>query len=172
LFSACNGTAPAVQGTGASTASTTGSTTFAAAETATPTVQQPKGNPQPKLPTIKLWVGTNQISAEIASSVDQIRAGMMFRTNMAEMEGMLFVFPMPQQLAFYMRNTLLLHAQYSPPALLRVYRFRRHDRGNVPNGTAQRNAYSLKVEPDSIRSRDEARLVRAAQHQSRDGPFH
>jgi uncharacterized protein len=103
LFSACNGTAPAVQGTGASTASTT----FAAAETAPPTVQQPKGNPQPKLPTIKLWVGTNQISAEIASTVDQIRTGMMFRTNMAEMEGMLFVFPMPQQLAFYMRNTLL-----------------------------------------------------------------
>ena len=107
LFSACNGTAPAVQGTGASTASTTGSTTSAAAETAPPTVQQPKGNPQPKLPTIKLWVGTNQISAEIASTVDQIRTGMMFRTNMAEMEGMLFVFPMPQQLAFYMRNTLL-----------------------------------------------------------------
>jgi uncharacterized membrane protein (UPF0127 family) len=32
---------------------------------------------------------------------------MMFRTNMAEMEGMLFVFPQPQQVAFYMKNTLL-----------------------------------------------------------------
>ena len=67
----------------------------------------PRGTPQLKLPVLKLWVGTNQISAEIASTVDQIRTGMMFRTNMAEMEGMLFVFGEPQQVAFYMRNTLL-----------------------------------------------------------------
>jgi uncharacterized membrane protein (UPF0127 family) len=96
------------------------------AEVATTAAERPKpkGNPQPKLPVLKLWVGTNQISAEIASTLDQIRSGMMFRTNMAEMEGMLFVFPQPQQVAFYMRNTLLpLSCAYidSEGTILEVY---------------------------------------------------
>lgn len=66
-----------------------------------------RGQPQGKLPTVKLWAGTNSISAEVASTLNQIRTGMMWRTNMAEMEGMLFAFPAPQQANFYMRNTLL-----------------------------------------------------------------
>jgi uncharacterized protein len=91
---ACNGQGTAGQGT--------------AAVAPAPTAQAvPKGNPQPKLPVLKLWVGTNQVSAEIASTLHQIQTGMMFRTNMAEMEGMLFVFPQPQQVAFYMKNTLI-----------------------------------------------------------------
>ena len=66
------------------------------------------GQPQPRLQTRQLWVGTNEITAEIAANGRQIAIGMMRRTNMAEMEGMLFVMPgRPQQIAFYMRNTLL-----------------------------------------------------------------
>jgi uncharacterized protein len=94
---ACNGQGTAGQGTAA----------VAPAPSASTTQVIPKGNPQPKLPVLKLWVGTNQVSAEIASTLIQIQTGMMFRTNMAEMEGMLFVFPQPQQVAFYMRNTLI-----------------------------------------------------------------
>lgn len=101
LLAACNGDNPAGQGT----------TVTASPQVASPapsaTAVQPLGQPQPKLPVLKLWVGTNQVSAEIASTLDQIRTGMMFRTNMAEMEGMLFVFPQPQQVAFYMKNTLI-----------------------------------------------------------------
>ena len=79
-------------------------------------VAQPKGSPQPKLPTVKLWVGTNQVTAEIASTQQQIQTGMMFRTNMAEMDGMIFVFPQPNQVAFYMRNTLIpLSCAYIDP---------------------------------------------------------
>jgi uncharacterized membrane protein (UPF0127 family) len=79
-------------------------------------VAKAKGAPQPKLPTVKLWVGTNQVTAEIASTHQQIQTGMMFRTNMAEMEGMLFVFPQPNQVAFYMRNTLIpLSCAYIDP---------------------------------------------------------
>ena len=74
------------------------------------------GTPQPKLPTVKLWVGTNEISAEIARTPVQIATGMMWRTNMAEMEGMLFVFPAANDVAFYMRNTLLpLSCAYIDP---------------------------------------------------------
>ena len=62
---------------------------------------------QPKLQTLKLWVGTNEISAELALNLDQIQTGMMWRTNMNEMDGMLFVFPKAYQTAFWMKNTLL-----------------------------------------------------------------
>jgi uncharacterized membrane protein (UPF0127 family) len=42
---------------------------------------------------------------------------MMFRTEMAENEGMLFVFPEPYRVAFWMRNTLLpLSCAYIDPA--------------------------------------------------------
>jgi uncharacterized membrane protein (UPF0127 family) len=67
----------------------------------------PEGRPQPRLPTVKLWIGTNEIIAEVARTRQQIMAGMMWRTNMAEMEAMLFVFPQPHQTSFWMRNTLL-----------------------------------------------------------------
>jgi len=59
---------------------------------------------QDRLPTIKLWVGPAQITAEIASTAEQIRAGMMFRTNMPDTEGMLFVFRQPHQAGFWMKN--------------------------------------------------------------------
>lgn len=72
--------------------------------------------PQPKLPTLKLFIGTNELTAEIASRLHEITTGMMWRTNMAEMEGMLFVFPEPDFRSFWMRNTLLpLSCAYIDP---------------------------------------------------------
>lgn len=60
---------------------------------------------QPKLPTLKLYVGPKEIRAEIASKDVEIRTGMMHRTEMGENDGMLFVFPRSFRAAFYMRNT-------------------------------------------------------------------
>jgi uncharacterized protein len=60
---------------------------------------------QPKLPTIKVWVGSEELETEIASTFKQRQTGMMFRESMGEMEAMLFVFEFPQQLGFYMKNT-------------------------------------------------------------------
>jgi uncharacterized protein len=68
---------------------------------------QPPGEPQPKLPTIKLWLGAHEIIAEQALSPHQIQKGMMFRQSMADNEGMLFVFPEPHRASFWMRNTLI-----------------------------------------------------------------
>src|SRR4051812_4264611 len=45
-----------------------------------------EGRAQPRLTTLKLWVGTNEVTAEIAQTMPQIMAGMMWRTNMPEME--------------------------------------------------------------------------------------
>jgi hypothetical protein len=62
---------------------------------------------QPKLPTVKLWLGDQELLAEVARSAVELRTGMMFRTNLAENEAMLFVFPRPHRASFYMRNTKL-----------------------------------------------------------------
>ena len=73
-----------------------------------PTAEQPStGKPQSKLPAIKLWLGTQEVIAEQAISRPQIETGMMFRKEMAENEGMLFVFGVPMRASFWMRNTLL-----------------------------------------------------------------
>jgi uncharacterized membrane protein (UPF0127 family) len=84
-----------------------------------PTVAAPSADPdiptaaQPKLDTIKLWIGPEQMITEMALTEKQEQTGMMFRTNMAENEGMIFVFDRPQQASFWMKNcTLPLSAAY------------------------------------------------------------
>lgn len=70
----------------------------------------------PKLPTIKLFVGEHEVTAEVARQPVEIATGMMFRTNLLEMEGMLFVFPVPGPKNFYARNCLIpLSAAYIAP---------------------------------------------------------
>jgi uncharacterized protein len=59
---------------------------------------------QPTLSTLKLWLGAQELSAELALRDDQITTGMMFRTNIAENAGMLFVFASPRQVSFWMKN--------------------------------------------------------------------
>src|SRR4051812_44017052 len=56
---------------------------------------------QPKLPTIKLWVGQEEMITEVARTFPQVQTGMMFRTNMLENEGMIFVFNSPRQTGFW-----------------------------------------------------------------------
>jgi uncharacterized membrane protein (UPF0127 family) len=71
---------------------------------------------QPKLPTVKVWLGPEEMVAEMARTQVQIATGMMFRTNMAENEAMIFVFPTAGPKNFYMRNcTVPLSAAYITP---------------------------------------------------------
>ncbi|MCL4789803.1 MAG: DUF192 domain-containing protein [Verrucomicrobia bacterium] len=71
---------------------------------------------QPKLPTLKVWLGSEELITEIAREPVQIATGMMFRTNMAENTAMLFVFPGPGPRSFYMRNCVVpLSAAYIEP---------------------------------------------------------
>jgi uncharacterized membrane protein (UPF0127 family) len=65
------------------------------------------GQPQAKLATIKLWIGPKEVIAEQAMTPTQIQTGMMFRKEMGENEGMLFVFAGTLQASFWMRNTLI-----------------------------------------------------------------
>lgn len=59
---------------------------------------------QPKLPTIKIYLGAEVLDAEMALTVKQMRIGMMFRTNIQETDSMLFVLPVPQRANFWMKN--------------------------------------------------------------------
>ena len=62
---------------------------------------------QPKLQTIKLWLGSEELIVEQAIAAKEIETGMMFREKMEENEGMIFVFAQPHRASFWMRNTLL-----------------------------------------------------------------
>src|SRR6185436_5555262 len=63
--------------------------------------------PQPMLRTTRLWVGAQELVAEVAREPSEIYTGLMFRTNLGLNEGMIFVLPVTQQAGFYMRNTLI-----------------------------------------------------------------
>ncbi|MGP8198383.1 MAG: DUF192 domain-containing protein [Limisphaerales bacterium] len=71
---------------------------------------------QPQLKTIRLWLGAEELITELALTAEQVQTGMMFRTNMAENAGMLFVFNRPMQASFWMKNCPLpLTAAYINP---------------------------------------------------------
>ena len=90
---------------------------------------------QPKLHTVKLWIGSEVLVAEVAVTSTEVATGMMFRKEMGENEGMLFVFPRPQRIAFYMRNTLIpLSAAYisSEGNILEIHNLQPQDETPVP----------------------------------------
>lgn len=63
--------------------------------------------PQLHLQRTPLAVGMFQIDAQVALSPEQHAIGLMFRKEMPQHEGMLFVFPSPTRQCFWMKNTLL-----------------------------------------------------------------
>ncbi len=59
---------------------------------------------QPRLQTIKLWVGGEEMVTELALTAQQQMTGMMYRTNMAENEAMIFVHTETQRVGYWMKN--------------------------------------------------------------------
>lgn len=66
-----------------------------------------QGQPQLDLPRVQLAAGMHQIDAQVAETFDQRMTGLMFRREMPQHEGMLFVFDQPTVQCFWMKNTLL-----------------------------------------------------------------
>ena len=62
---------------------------------------------QMNLPRVTLSAGMHQIDAQVAQSPDQRSTGLMFRKEMPQHEGMLFIFEQPTVQCFWMKNTLL-----------------------------------------------------------------
>jgi uncharacterized membrane protein (UPF0127 family) len=95
---------------------------------------------QPKLQTMKLWLGPEEMITEIAADDPSRMTGMMFRTNMAENEGMLFVFPMPHQTSFWMMNTKIpLSAAYIDPegTILEIHKLEPENTNSVRAASAR-----------------------------------
>lgn len=63
--------------------------------------------PQLKLQRTMLSAGMYQINAQLALTPEQRQTGLMFRKEMPQSEGMLFVFEQVAQQCFWMRNTFL-----------------------------------------------------------------
>jgi uncharacterized membrane protein (UPF0127 family) len=77
---------------------------FLAACTLTATAQ---GVPQMNLQRSTLSAGMHQIEVQLATTPAQRQTGLMFRKDMPQGEGMLFIFEEPAQQCFWMKNTLL-----------------------------------------------------------------
>lgn len=71
------------------------------------TASWPQEAPQRDLPRVTLKAGMHLIQAQVASTPQQRATGLMFRQDMPNNEGMLFVFDEPAVQCFWMKNTLL-----------------------------------------------------------------
>ena len=56
---------------------------------------------------IYISVNGHELKVEVAATPAERQAGLMFRKEMGENEGMLFVFPAEEYLSFWMKNTYL-----------------------------------------------------------------
>ena len=68
---------------------------------------QAQNLPQMDLPRIQLSAGMHLIDTQLATTDQQRATGLMFRKEMPQTEGMLFVFEQASQQCFWMKNTLL-----------------------------------------------------------------
>jgi len=63
--------------------------------------------PQMQLPRTKLSAGMHLLDVQVAQTPQERQIGLMFRKEMPQHEGMLFVFEQPAPQCFWMRNTLI-----------------------------------------------------------------
>jgi uncharacterized protein len=73
---------------------------------ALPQAAQAQDPPQ-KLPVVSLSAGMHMIQAMVAQTPDERSTGLMFRKEMGNNEGMLFIFEQAAIQCFWMKNTLL-----------------------------------------------------------------
>ena len=66
-----------------------------------------QNSPQLDLQRTMLNAGMYQITAQVAQTPQQREVGLMFRKDMPQQEGMIFIFEAPSQQCFWMKNTLL-----------------------------------------------------------------
>ena len=71
-----------------------------------PLLSQAQGEPQSRLARIKLGAGMHLIDTQLAQTPEQRQIGLMWRKDLPQNEGMLFVFEQPSVQCFWMRNTL------------------------------------------------------------------
>ena len=111
---------------------------------------------QPKLPTVRLRIGANEMDAEVCRTIPQVATGLMFRPGIGPEDGMLFLFNRPHQTAFYMKNVDFdIDAAYIGPdgVILEIVRLKAQDRTSVPAKTDQVQ-FVLETAPDYFSKRN------------------
>jgi uncharacterized membrane protein (UPF0127 family) len=63
--------------------------------------------PQTNLQRTTLSTGIHRIDTQVAVTPEQREVGLMYRKEMPQHEGMLFIFESPSRLCFWMKNTLI-----------------------------------------------------------------
>ena len=63
--------------------------------------------PQLKLERVKLNAGMHRLDVQVAATPEQRQTGLMFRKDMPQHEGMIFVFEQATKQCFWMKNTLI-----------------------------------------------------------------
>ena len=89
---------------------------------------------QPKLPTMKIYLGAETFDAELALTDDEEMTGMMFRTNSQETDAMLVVLPQPQRANFWMKNCpeSISAAYITPDGIIReIHHLEQNDTNGV-----------------------------------------
>ncbi|PWU05819.1 MAG: hypothetical protein C5B47_08465 [Verrucomicrobia bacterium] len=110
---------------------------------ATPAADQPQEN----LSKRELRLGKVVIKVPVASTPQQRAIGLMHRATLGHNEGMLFVFDFPQQVAFWMKNTLVpLSVAYinSTGTILEIYDMEPLNEESVPS-TSTAVLYALEM---------------------------
>lgn len=81
------------------------------AETTSASTKAPAAAPAPRGPRVVIERGAEQaalsVKVEVADEMHERQRGLMFREHMEADAGMIFLFERPQQLSFWMHNTLL-----------------------------------------------------------------
>ncbi|MCC6234394.1 MAG: DUF192 domain-containing protein [Verrucomicrobiales bacterium] len=105
------------------------------------------GHPQSGLRRLKLYLGAQELSTELALTDEAIRKGMMWRTNIPDSDGMLFVFGRPHQTSFWMKNVPMdIDVAYLDPegVILEIHRLERMNTNPVV-ATSTQVQYALET---------------------------
>ena len=102
---------------------------------------------QPKLPTVKIFLGSETLDAELAVTPEQEATGLMYRTNITDETAMLFNLGQPMQASFWMTNCpMSLSCAYIGPdgVIEEIHHLEKND--NVPVLSSNNNIiYVLEV---------------------------
>jgi uncharacterized protein len=112
-----------------------------------PALASPTPKPQHNLPTAALSLGTNTLTAQIAATDATRELGLMSRTNLSDNEGMIFVFPQPRPVTFWMKDTptpLSIAYISASGRILELHDMKPFDETSIPS-TSQAVVYALEV---------------------------
>lgn len=111
-----------------------------------PPPELPTG-PQPKLQTMKIFLGPETLDAELALTPAQEETGLMYRTNITDETAMIFVMPYPMRASFWMTNCpMSLSCAYIGPdgVIEEIHHLEKND-NNPVNATNDNITYVLEV---------------------------